>query len=183
VRIAGLANYVNGYYCRVSTIDAEGQSVVFDTSNSALFIYFDAPESPASATQKFIDYQGNGTVRQVFCSPATSGVCGSTAGISNVERLNLYAYGPGAMNLNGADAVVTMNIFAPKAFFTIKGGGSSPYNFIGRLWLNNIYANGSTTMQVAESSPVQFCPIDICPAGSTPEVDWVARSVTYSSAF
>jgi len=183
VKVSGVINYVDGYYCRFSTINADKLAVVFDTSNAPLFIYFDTAEAPAPSTQKYIDYQGNGTVKQVLCVPPSSGVCTSTAGIANVERLNLYAYGSGAMGLNGADAVVTMNVFAPKASFTIKGGGSSPYNFIGRLWLNNFYANGSTTMQVAESSPVQFCPVDICPPGSTPEVDWVARSVTYSSAF
>jgi hypothetical protein len=200
-RIEGNINYVNGHYCRISRVNASKNFVTFDTSNAPLFLYFDTPESPNSSGNSYISYQGNGTVRQVRCAAGTTAICGTTATIADVERLNVYAYGSASMNLNGADAVVTMNVFAPKASFTIKGGGSAPFNFIGRLWLNNIYANGSTTMQVLESSPellvsqgsctVLGCTSIIPDAGTTgttgsygtPEVDWVARSVTYSSAF
>lgn len=194
-RINGVANYVNGHYCRVSEIKADKGNVIFDTSNGPISLYMDSPASPASSGSSYISYQGNGVVQQVRCAAGTMGVCSSVATIAEGERLSLYAYGAGSMSLNGADAAVTMNVFAPNASFTIKGGGSAPYNFIGRLWLNNIYANGSTVMQVMESAPAQLvaqgsCSAQGCPgigpgtsSSGTPEVDWVARSVTYSSAF
>lgn len=193
--VSGLSNYVSGHYCRISGVDANKNFVTFDTSNSPLFLYFDTPTAPAPSNTNYISYQGNGTVRQVKCAAGSTGICATTAGIADAENLNIYAYGTGSMGLNGADAAVTMNIFAPNATFTIKGGGSAPYNFIGRLWLNNIYANGSTTMQVLESAPAQLVSQGVCTtqgcsgigptsdSSGTPDVDWVARSVTYSSAF
>lgn len=199
-RIQGIATYISGHYCRISRVDADKETVVFDTSNAPLFLYFDTPASPAALGIRYISYQGNGSVRQVRCAAGSLGPCSTDAGIGDVERLNVYAYGTGSMNLNGADSVVTMNIFAPKASFEIRGGGSVPFNFIGRLWLNNIYANGSTRMQVLESAPQQLvsqgsCTLTGCAGigpdtgassgrtSGTPDVDWVARSVTYSSAF
>lgn len=193
--ITGVAGYVNGHYCRVSEIKADKGNVIIDTSNAPITLYMDTPASPASSGTNYISYQGNGLVQQVRCASGTTGVCSTVAAIADGERLSLYAYGAGSMSLNGADAAVTMNIFAPNGSFTIKGGGSAPYNFIGRLWLNNIYANGSTVMQVMESAPAQLvaqgtCTAQGCPgigpgtsSSGTPEVDWVARSVSYSSAF
>ena len=196
-RISGVSNYVSGHYCRISSIDADKKFVTFDTSNGPIFLYMDTPTSPASSSTKYISYQGNGTIQQVKCAAGSTGICSTIADISSAEQLNIYAYGAGSLGLNGADAAVTMNIFAPNASFTIKGGGNATYNFIGRLWLNNIYANGSTSMQVLESAPTQLVAQGTCTssgcsgigpttgAGSsgTPEVDWVARSVSYSSAF
>ncbi len=193
-RITGLSNYVSGHYCRISEIKADKGDVVFDTTNGPISLYMDSPESPKSGGN-YISYQGNGAVKQVRCAAGFSGLCSTVATIAEGERLSLYAYGTGSMSLNGADQAVTMNVFAPKASFTIRGGGSAPYNFIGRLWLNNIYANGSTVMQVLESAPAQLvaqgtCSAQGCPgigtgtsSSGTPEVDWVARGVTYSSAF
>lgn len=192
--ISGVSSYINGNYCRISEIRADKGDIVFDTTNGPITVYMDTPESP-KAGGNYISYQGNGVVRQVRCAAGSVGICSTTATIADGERLSLYAYGTGSMSLNGADAAVTMNVFAPNASFTIKGGGSAPYNFIGRLWLNNIYANGSTVMQVMESAPAQLvaqgtCTPQGCPgigpgtsSSGTPEVDWVARSVTYSSAF
>lgn len=193
-RISGLSNYVSGNYCRISEIKADKGDVVFDTTNGPIFLYMDSPESPKSGGN-YISYQGNGAVKQVRCAAGSSGICSTVATIADGERLSLYAYGTGSMSLNGADQAVTMNVFAPNASFTIKGGGSAPYNFIGRLWLNNIYANGSTVMQVLESAPAQLVAQGTCSAlgcpgigpgtssSGTPEIDWVARGVTYSSAF
>lgn len=193
--VNGVTGYVNGYYCRISEIKADRGNVIIDTSNGPITIYMDSPASPTSSGNNYVSYQGNGLIQQVRCNAGSTGICSTVATISDGERLTVYAYGAGAMSLNGADAAVTMNIFAPNASFTIRGGGSAPYNFIGRLWLNNIYANGSTVMQVMESAPAQLvaqgvCTIQGCPgigsggnSSGTPEVDWVARSVTYSSAF
>mgnify|MGYP006276253907 CR=1 FL=1 len=192
--VSGVSNYVSGHYCRISEIKADKGDVVFDTTNGPLFIYMDSSDSPRTSGS-FISYQGNGVVKQVRCPVGSVGLCSTQATIAEGERLSLYAYGDGSMSLNGADMAVTMNVFAPNASFTIKGGGSAPYNFIGRLWVNNIYANGSTVMQVMESVPLQLvaqgsCTAQGCPgigpgtsSSGTPEVDWVARSVTYSSAF
>jgi hypothetical protein len=193
--VSGLSGYLNGSYCRISEMKADKGDIVLDTTNGPITIYMDTPESPRSSGNNYMSYQGNGRIRQVRCAAGTSGFCSTQATIVDGERLSIYAYGAGVMKLNGADAAVTMNIFAPKASFEIKGGGSAPYNFIGRLWLNNIYANGSTVMQVLESAPAQLvaqgvCSVSICTgigtganSSGTPEVDWVARSVTYSSAF
>lgn len=199
IQVQNKTGYVDGYYCRLSSVNADKNSVVFDTSNGPLSLYFDSGQNPSSA--KYFTYKGNASIKQVYCPAGGLSFCDQIASISNVERLNVYAFGSGSIDLNGADAAVTMNIFAPNASFSIKGGGSAPYNFIGRLWLNNIYANGSTTMQVLESAPallvsqgsctVLGCASIVPDAGGsgttgsygTPEVDWVARSVTYSSAF
>ncbi|MFM7311793.1 MAG: hypothetical protein ACKO0M_01280 [Cyanobium sp.] len=194
-QVAGNAAYVNGYYCRISSIEADKQNVIIDTSNAPITLYMDTPESPASSGKDYISYKGNGVVQQVRCASGSSGVCSTVASIADGERLTIYAYGAGSMSLNGADAAVTMNVFAPRATFSIRGGGNAPYNFIGRLWLDNIYANGSTVMQVTESVPSQLIASGACTStgctgigsgsstSGTPEVDWVARSVTYSSAF
>ncbi|MFM7086070.1 MAG: hypothetical protein ACKOXO_03635 [Cyanobium sp.] len=194
-QINGVATYVSGYYCRISEIDADRNDVVLDTSNAPMFVYMDTPTDPKSSSHEYINYKGNGIVRQVRCAAGTSGLCATPATIAEGERLSIYAYGAGTMSLNGADMAVTMNVFAPKASFSIRGGGNAPFNFIGRLWLNNIYANGSTVMQVLESAPAQLVAQGTCSAAGctgigtgsnssgTPEVDWVARSVSYSSAF
>lgn len=193
--VSGVSGYLNGSYCRISEMKADKGDIVLDTTNGPITIYMDTPESPTSSGNNYMSYQGNGRIRQVRCVVGATGFCSKGATIVDGERLSVYAYGAGVMKLNGADAAVTMNIFAPKASFEIKGGGSAPYNFIGRLWLNNIYANGSTVMQVLESAPAQLVAQGVCSAtictgigngsnsSGTPEVDWVARSVTYSSAF
>ena len=182
-KITAVPDYIDGHYCRFSSINAGNGQISIDTSNSPIFIYFDTPTAPRSSGQ-YMDYNGNGLVRHVTCSPGVSNIpCNTTALLPQIERLNLYAYGTGAFRMNGSSATITVNIFAPKASFEILGGGNAEYNFIGRLWLDTIRVTGSTDLQVSESSPGQFCPDEICPPGSTPEVDWVARSVTYSSAF
>jgi hypothetical protein len=70
------------------------------------------------------------------------------------------------------------------------GGGnstSSGPNFLGRLWTNGLsMSGGSLIIKVPESRPSQFCPLpDDCPIGrgESPDVDWIARSITQSSNF
>lgn len=80
-----------------------------------------------------------------------------------------------------------MNIFAPKASVQINGGGSSTYNFVGRLWVDSWTSTGSSVkIQVSGEIPATFgcdTTVNLCPLSGTPDMEYIGRSISYSSAF
>jgi hypothetical protein len=174
------------YYCRLTSIDSKNTITTFDSSNGAINLFFDStvPNSKFS----YLDLGGNAAIAHVFCtSPTTSSACQSPAGITESDKFNIYVSGIGTLDIKGSSAALATNIFNLNGSTNWAGGGSASPNFLGRIWTNGLSVNGgSLIIKVPESRPTQFCPqINECPIGTgeSPDVDWVARSITQSSNF
>ncbi len=174
------------YHCRINTIDSKNNNLIIDTSNGIINLYFN---NSATSGTKYLDLGGNGTIQQVYCSSGQTGTaaCGTTAPFSAVDRLNFFTTGAGSFDIGGTSAAVAMNLYAPFASVNMNGGGSANPNFQGRIWTNNLVIKGNVKLQVPNSLPT-FCNsatpgVGCPPAASSPDIDWVARSVSQSSAF
>ena len=175
------------YHCRVNTIDSKNKELIIDSSNGIVNLYFD--NTSATSGTKYLDLGGNGSIKQVYCAGGQTGTtaCGTAAPFSAVDRLNVFATGPGSFDIGGTTAAVAMNLFVPNATVNMNGGGSANPNFQGRVWTNNLVVKGNVKFQVPNSLPT-FCNsatpgVGCPPSASSPDIDWVARSVSQSSAF
>ncbi|KEF41341.1 MAG: hypothetical protein ER33_11880 [Cyanobium sp. CACIAM 14] len=181
------------YYCRLSTINSSNSNLRVDTSNGPINFYFDSPS--ATSSTDYIALGGNGTITQVNCGSGSGGFgCNTNASLTaNADNLNLFApsdpaqpsVGTGQFNLRGGSGGFLVNVYAPKASVALNGNA----DFNGRLWVNSLDTRGLTnsTLVVTNAAP-GFCsqPGVVCPSNpfpSTPDIDWVARSVVQSSAF
>lgn len=178
------------FYCNFTQINSTNRNFTIDTSNGIINIFFDNPQSPPTTSHNYTLVGGNGTFSQVSCpgGQADAGRCSTNATISQANRLNFVAAEPGAFDFRGSTAALAMNLYAPFSDVVWRGGGNSNPNFIGRLWTNGLDIRGSISMQVPISAPT-FCdpitnPNSLCNVtGGQPFIDFVARSVSYSSSF
>jgi hypothetical protein len=170
----------NEYYCRLTTIDSNGDTVFIDSSNGKINLYFDDPN--ATASTRYSDLSGNGAIAHVRCpSITTTTACVTQAQFADVENLNIFISGSGTFQLKGTSSALAINIFNLNGLTDMNGGGNANPNFIGRIWTKSMSVNGSVSMVVPDSKPEQFCPTRNCPAAGY--TDWVARSITHSSNF
>ncbi len=178
------------FYCKFTQIDSTNNNFIVDTSNGKINLFFDNPQGTPTTSHDYTLVGGNGTFNHVSCSAgqADAGRCSSNATITEIERWNLVAEEPGTFEFRGTSAALAMNLYAPLSDVIWRGGGNSNPNYIGRIWTNGLTLSGSISMQVPLSSP-EFCdPItnvnSICNVtGGQPFIDFVARSVSYSSSF
>lgn len=178
------------FYCKFTQIDSTNRDFIVDTSNGKINLFFDNSQTTPTTSHDYTLVGGNGTFNQVFCSAgqADAGRCSSNATITESERLNLVAEEPGTFEFKGSSAALAMNLYAPLSDAIWRGGGNSNPNYIGRIWSNGLDMRGSISMQVPLSAP-EFCdpitnPTSICNVtGGQPFIDFVARSVSYSSSF
>lgn len=101
------------------------------------------------------------------------------------ELLNIFADGEGDFDLNGGSSTVGFNLYAPFADVELRGGGNAQSNFMGRIWADDIYINGSVSIRTPMSLP-SFCDPakDNCPPPNYISLfDFVARSFSHASGF
>lgn len=183
------------YFCKVNSLNSTNTNTIIDSSRGTINLYFDNPGTPPLSSYQYALVGGNGSFSHVSCStPSDSTACTTNATIASADRLNIFAVEgspqgePGTFDFRGTSAALAMNVYAPNSTVIWRGGGNQNPNFIGRLWANNLDIRGSIAMQVPVSSPT------ICrdASGNTvacnvqsgqPFVDFVARSVSYSSSF
>ena len=182
------------------------RNIVLSNPNSALRIDTTAAQINllfynSSYTGLYLGGAGGRQVTRVHCRSDLSAVPSGTASCTqavdwdtflerctlpgcegiqyDVRRLaNLYANGSGSFNLNGTAAGVAFNLYAPYASVDLRGGGGARPNFMGRLWVNDLYLNGSMEIFTFASGADGDGP-----GGGIPIIDFIARSFTQSSGF
>lgn len=191
--------------CRFSKITSGNNDVFIDTSYAMINFHFD----DLSVTGEYMGGGGNTSYKRVHCSRTSwTATCsdlvtwtdfrikcdivlgsdpncstGKNSSFDHSELFNVFTLGAGKFNLNGTSSAVGLNIYAPFATVTLKGGGSADPNFMGRLWADNISLNGNVKLNVPNSLP-SFCSSGSCPPPSTvPLFDLVARSFSHASGF
>jgi hypothetical protein len=179
-------------YCKFTQIDSWNTDTIIDTSNGVINLYFDNPQVPPTNSWEYTRVGGNGTFEHVTCPApqANTSQCTSSATINDAERLNLFAIDePGSFEFRGSTAALAMNLYAPFANASWRGGGNQDPNFIGRLWVNGLDIRGGISMQVPQSSPggnvcAPGIPNNICDISpGQPLIDFIARSISQSSSF
>ena len=193
--------------CRFRAIASGNETLTVDTSFAMINFHFD----DATFTGQYMGGNGNTMIRRVHCSRSghTPGSCNQVVNWAEYQRkcnpaagsladpnctsrhnafhhselFNAYAHGPGSFDLNGNSATVGLNVYAPRASATLRGGGNADPNFMGRIWANNIYLNGNTTIRTPRSRP-SFCANHRCPPpAKIPLYDMIARSFSHASGF
>jgi len=193
--------------CRFRSIASGNETLTVDTTYAMINLHFD----DASFTGQYMGGNGNTTIRRVHCSRSgyTAGSCnqdvtwaeyqrkcnpaaGSLAdpncasrndAYHHSELFNAYGHGPGSFDLKGTSATVGLNVYAPRASLTMRGGGTANPNFMGRMWTNNITLVGNTTIRTPRSRP-SFCANHRCPPpAKIPLYDLIARSFSHASGF
>jgi hypothetical protein len=193
--------------CRFRDIASGNQTLTIDTTWAMVNFHFD----DASFTGEYMGGNGNTTIRRVHCSRDSWSFggcnqevtwaefqrkCNPAAGAAadpncttrddpyhHSELFNAYGHGPGSFDLKGTSATVGMNIYAPQASVTLRGGGNADPNFMGRMWVNNLTINGDTTVRTPRSMP-SFCANHRCPPpAKIPLYDMIARSFSHASGF
>lgn len=187
------------YFCNLSQIQTTSgkKNIYFDTSNGRLNLFY--PDTTVSSSFQYIDFQSSnssiynnfstsascqsaaGTTGSIACINSPSGVLPAQGG----ENLNFFVPqgGQGTFSFSG-NTSGTFNIYAPSATVSMNGTGSNPAKFQGRIWTNNLSINGKPPIQVPNSAPTgNWFTVPSSLAGANANVDWIARSVTYVSAF
>jgi hypothetical protein len=193
--------------CRFRDIASGNQTLTIDTTFAMINFHFD----DASYTGEYMGGNGNTTIRRVHCSRSgySAGNCNTVVTWSEFQRkcdpaagsaadanctsrndayhhselFNAYGHGAGLFTLRGSAETVGMNIYAPRASVELRGGGNADPNFMGRIWANNIYINGNTTVRTPRSMP-SFCANHRCPPpAKIPLYDMIARSFSHASGF
>ena len=191
--------------CRFTSIDAGNNVVTIDTSHAKINFHFDDP----SFTGDYMGGSGNTVYQRVHCERSVPfGACstpvtwsgfqvkcdtvpgsdpncasGKNSDFDQSELFNAFASGTGTFNLNGTRSTVGLNVYAPFASVTLKGGGNADPNFMGRIWTDTITLIGNVKLRVPNGQP-SFCLANSCPPPSkVPLFDVVARSFSHASGF
>lgn len=98
------------------------------------------------------------------------------------ELFNIFTEGTGSFAFNGSASGAGFNLYAPNASVSLKGGGNSPANFMGRMWAGSITLTGRTQVYTLNSLP-DFCRNTSCPTGDRLLFDMKIRSYTQASGF
>lgn len=191
--------------CRFSSINAGNNVVVIDTSYAMINFHFD----DADVVGDYMGGNGNTVYQRVHCArsgwtPSCSDLvtwadfqikcdtgvnsdpncsAGKNSNYDHSELFNAFSGYGGGFNLNGSNSTVGLNVYAPFASVTLKGGGNADPNFMGRIWTDTIALNGNVKLRVPISQP-SFCKNTPCPPPSkVPLFDVVARSFSHASGF
>ncbi len=193
--------------CRFRDIPSGNQTLTIDTTYAMVNFHFD----DATHTDEYMGGNGNTTIRRVHCSRSgySADNCNTVVTWSEFQRkcdpaagwaadvnctsrndayhhselFNAYGHGAGSFTLRGTASTVGMNIYAPRASVELIGGGNADPNFMGRIWANDIYIIGNTTVRTPRSMP-SFCVNHRCPPpAKIPLYDMIARSFSHASGF
>jgi hypothetical protein len=193
--------------CRFRAIASGNDTLTVDTSYAMVNLHFD----DASFTGQYMGGNGNTTIRRVHCSRAGWSAAGCNQVVTwaeyqrkcnpaagsladpncttrndayhHSELFNAYGHGPGSFDIKGTSATVGLNVYAPRASITMRGGGNANPNFMGRMWANNLTLVGNTTVRTPRSRP-SFCANHRCPPpAKIPLYDMIARSFSHASGF
>jgi hypothetical protein len=193
--------------CRFREIASGNQTLTIDTTYAMVNFHFD----DTAFTGEYMGGNGNTTIRRVHCARSgyTPAACNDVVTWSEFQRkcnpaagsaadpncttrndpyhyselFNAYGHGAGSFTLRGSAATVGMNIYAPRASVELRGGGNANPNFMGRIWSNNVYINGNSTVRTPRSNP-SFCANHRCPPpAKIPLYDMIARSFSHASGF
>ena len=191
--------------CRFSSINAGNNVVVIDTSYAMINFHFD----DSSVVGDYMGGSGNTVYRRVHCARSSwttscsdlvtwadfqikcdtsansdpNCSAGKNSNYDHSELFNAFSGYGGEFNLNGSNSTVGLNVYAPFASVTLKGGGNADPNFMGRIWTDTIALNGNVKLRVPISQP-SFCKNTPCPPPSKiPLFDVVARSFSHASGF
>ena len=192
--------------CRFRNIASGNDTLTVDTSYAMVNLHFD----DAAYSGQVMGGGGNTTIRRVHCSRASWSAAGCNQDVTwaeyqrkcnpaaaladpnctsgndayhHSELFNAYGHGPGSFDLKGTSATVGLNVYAPRASITMRGGGNANPNFMGRMWANNLTLVGNTKVRTPRSRP-SFCANHRCPPpAKIPLYDMIARSFSHASGF
>jgi hypothetical protein len=193
--------------CRFRDIASGNQTITVDTTYAMVNFHFDN----TAYTGQYMGGNGNTTIQRVHCSRGSWSAGGCTQVVTwtefqrkcdpaagsaadpncasrndayhHSELFNAYADGAGSFTLRGTAATVGVNVYAPRASVELRGGGSANPNFMGRMWVNDIYINGNSKVRTPRTLP-SFCAIHRCPPpAKIPLYDMIARSFSHASGF
>ncbi|MCP9886736.1 hypothetical protein KBY96_02130 [Cyanobium sp. ATX 6A2] len=187
------------YNCQVQNIvlSNPGSTLRFDTTAAQINMLM----YNTAYTGLYLGGAGSREISRVHCRtdlsavPSGTASCGTTVtwdifkedctltGCEGIEYdvrrlLNVYANGTGSFDLNGTAAGVAFNLYAPFASVELRGGGGAVPNFMGRLWVDELYINGNAKIFTFSSGADGDGP-----GGGIPLVDFIARSFTQASGF
>lgn len=198
------------YNCQIGSLPSNANStLLFDTSSARINLMFYDPSAARSVT--YLGGSGNQVVSRVHCRSNLSSVPSGTAACTNLVNwntflgtcdlpgcgeeynvrslLNAYANGEGTFRLRGTAQAIAMNIYAPKAYVDLRGGGAADPNFMGQIWVDDLYLNGNVKINTFRAGGGGGFAGGGGPGGGGGGigqpilVDYAARSFTQSSGF
>lgn len=171
--------------CLFTSFDVGSNRLIIDASNSAFNFHFASGGSPG-----YMASSGSGSYVLADCgSSSVPGECTSPVSLENFllqpDKFNAFTMGSGTFDIRGGSSTAGMNIYAPNATVTLRGGGNANPNFMGRIWANSIDLRGNVKIRTLASNP-GFCSnigVSCPPSSGRPLFDLVARSFSHASGF
>jgi hypothetical protein len=133
---------------QLSSLSLSGQNKVLVTGNAVLYV----TGNVSMSGQSYISVSTNASL-QLYVGGATASLGGSGIVNNPGNATNFFFYGlPTNTSLSmSGNAAFTGVIYAPQAAFTLGGGGSSDYDFVGASVTSSVQMNGHYKFHYDES--------------------------------